>query len=55
MEVNHKGFSLLEIMITLAIGLVIFSGVLAVFVGMRTTSGETSRYGTLSGEGTFCC
>ena len=50
---KHKGFSLLEIFITLAMGLVIFAGVLAVFVGMRTTSDETSRYGMMQEKGRF--
>ncbi|REL26004.1 prepilin-type N-terminal cleavage/methylation domain-containing protein [Thalassotalea euphylliae] len=50
---KHKGFNIVEVMITLVIGLVIFSGVLSVFVGMRTTSDETSRYGILQETGRF--
>lgn len=49
----QQGFSLLEVFIALAIGLVIFAGVLSVFVGMRTTVGETSSYGELQENGRF--
>ena len=55
-QINHKyqqGFSLLEVFIALAIGLVIFAGVLSVFVGMRTTTTETSAYGELQENGRF--
>ena len=50
---KQQGFSLLELFITLSIGLVLLSGVLAVFVGMRTTSDETSRYGMMQETGRF--
>lgn len=50
---NQHGFSLLEVFITLIIGLVIFAGVLSVFVGMRTTTSETSSYGELQENGRF--
>lgn len=50
---NQNGFSLLEVFIALAIGLVIFAGVLSIFVGMRTTVGETSSYGELQENGRF--
>lgn len=53
---NYKkqhGFTLLEVFITLIIGLVIFAGVLSVFVGMRTTTSETSSYGELQENGRF--
>lgn len=50
---SQYGFSLLEIFIALAIGLVIFAGVLSVFVGMRTTTSETSSYGELQENGRF--
>ena len=50
---QQHGFSLLEVFITLIIGLVIFAGVLSVFVGMRTTTSETSGYGELQENGRF--
>lgn len=50
---NQNGFSLLEVFVALAIGLVIFAGVLSVFVGMRTTTSETSSYGELQENGRF--
>lgn len=49
----QRGFTLLEVFITLVIGLVIFSGVLSVFVGMRTTSSETTSNGELQENGRF--
>ena len=55
-EMNSKhqqGFSLLEVFVALAIGLVIFAGVLSVFVGMRTTTTETTSYGELQENGRF--
>jgi len=48
-----KGFTLVELMISLSIGLVIFAGVISVFVGMRTTTAETSSYGELQENGRF--
>lgn len=50
---NQQGFSLLEVFITLVIGLVIFAGVIGVFIGMRTTTSETSSYGELQENGRF--
>jgi type IV pilus assembly protein PilW len=47
------GFSLLEVFIALAIGLIIFAGVLSIFVGLRTTTSETSSYGELQENGRF--
>lgn len=49
----QKGFSLLEVFVALVIGLVIFAGVLSVFVGMKTTTKETSSYGELQENGRF--
>lgn len=49
----QKGFSLLELMITLSIGLVLFAGVLSVFVGMQSTVKETSSYGELQENARF--
>ncbi len=53
MNKYQKGFSLLEIFISLAIGLVIFAGVLTIFVGMKTTSTQTSSLGALQENGRF--
>lgn len=50
---KQRGFTLLEIFIALAIGLALLSGVLSVFVGMRTTSSETISYGELQENGRF--
>ena len=50
---GQKGFNLLELMISLAVGLVIFAGVLTVFVGMKTTVKETSSYGELQENARF--
>ncbi|KGJ91846.1 PilW family protein [Colwellia psychrerythraea] len=48
-----KGFTLVELMIALSIGLVLFAGVMSVFVGMRTTTVETSSFGELQENGRF--
>lgn len=48
---NQYGFTLLEVFIALVIGLVLFAGVLSIFVGMRTTVSETSSYGELQENG----
>lgn len=50
---KQQGFSLLEVFIALIIGLVIFGGVLSIFVGMKTTTKETSSYGELQENGRF--
>lgn len=50
---QQQGFSLLEIFIALSIGLVLFAGVLSVFVGLRTTVSETSSYGEMQENGRF--
>lgn len=49
----QQGFTLIEIFVALAIGLVLIAGVLSVFVGMRTTTSETSSYGELQENGRF--
>ncbi|MCW8863964.1 MAG: PilW family protein [Colwellia sp.] len=49
----QKGFTLLELFISLAVGLVLFAGVLSIFVGLKTTSSETSSAGTLQENGRF--
>ena len=48
-----KGFTLVELMVSLSIGLVLFAGVMSVFVGMRSTTTETSSYGELQENGRF--
>ena len=50
---SQHGFTLLELMISLVVGLVLFSGVLSVFVGMKTTVTETSNYGELQENARF--
>jgi type IV pilus assembly protein PilW len=50
---TQYGFSLLEVFVAMTIGLVIFAGVLSVFVGLRTTTSETSSYGELQENGRF--
>jgi len=52
-NIHQQGFSLLEVFVALAIGLVIFAGVLSVFVGMRTTVSETTSFGELQENGRF--
>lgn len=49
----QQGFTLVEVIIALSIGLVIFAGVLSVFVGMKSTTTETSNYGELQENGRF--
>ncbi len=48
-----QGFTLVELMISLSVGLVLFAGVMSIFVGMRTTTAETSSYGELQENGRF--
>ncbi|NMP30938.1 prepilin-type N-terminal cleavage/methylation domain-containing protein [Thalassotalea sp. M1531] len=50
---KHSGFTLIEIFISLAIGLVLFAGVMSIFVGLRTTTAETSSYGAVQENGRF--
>ncbi|MBU2869393.1 PilW family protein [Colwellia sp. E2M01] len=53
--VNYKvkGFTIVELMISLSVGLILFAGVMTIFVGMRTTTAETSNYGELQENGRF--
>jgi type IV pilus assembly protein PilW len=53
MKKNQQGFSLLEIIISLSVGLVLFAGVMSVFIGMRTTTAETNSLGALQENGRF--
>lgn len=50
---KQQGFSILEILISLIVGLVLLAGVLAVFVGMRSTTTETANYGEMQENGRF--
>jgi len=50
---KQYGFTILEIFIALMIGLVLLGGVLSVFVGMKTTTKETSSMGELQENGHF--
>lgn len=53
MNKNQQGFSLLEVMISLTIGLVLLVGVMSVFVGMKTTNSQTTSQGALQENGRF--
>jgi type IV pilus assembly protein PilW len=48
-----SGFTLVELLISLTLGLVLVSGVLSVFVGMRSTAMKTSTIGELQENGRF--
>ncbi len=50
---DKKGFTLVELMVALSVGLVLFAGVVTVFIGMRATTAETSSYGELQENGRF--
>lgn len=50
---SQQGLTLLELMISLSVGLMLFAGVMSIFVGMRTTTAETSSYGELQENGRF--
>ena len=50
---KQRGYTLIEIFISLAIGLALFAGILSVFVGMKTTTQETATYGELQENGRF--
>lgn len=48
---KQKGFTVVEILVSLSIGVFLFAGVSLVFVGMRTTTSETSSYGNMQETG----
>lgn len=48
---NQKGFSILEIFISLVVGIFLLGGVLATFTSMKSTSQQTSTYGLLQENG----
>ncbi len=50
---KQLGFTMIEIFIALSVGLVLLAGVLSIFVGMKTTSVETSDFGELQENGRF--
>jgi type IV pilus assembly protein PilW len=50
---SQRGYTLIEIFISLAVGLALFAGILSVFVGMKTTTKETATYGELQENGRF--
>ncbi|WP_371377887.1 PilW family protein [Thalassotalea aquiviva] len=49
----QSGFTLIEFMITLAIALFLLAGVLSVFVGMKSTTDDSTRFGELQENGRF--
>ena len=53
MKKNQKGFSLLEIILSLSVGLVLFAGIMSVLIGMRTTTQVTNSLGELQENGRF--
>lgn len=53
MKTMQRGFTLLEIMLSLTMGVVVLAGVLSVFVGVKTTTTETASYGELQENGRF--
>jgi len=53
MRKNQNGFTILEVFISLVIGLILFGGILSVFVGMKTTTKETASMGELQENGHF--
>ena len=53
MKNRQQGFTLIEIILSLSVGLVLFAGIMSVFVGMRTTTQETNSLGTLQENGRF--
>jgi len=53
MKKNQLGLTILELLISLTVGLFLFAGVLSIFVGMRTTTEETTSYGALQENARF--
>lgn len=53
MKKNQKGFSLLEIILSLSVGLLLFAGIMSVLIGMRTTTQVTNSLGELQENGRF--
>lgn len=53
MKKVQAGFSILEILIALSIGLFVIGGVLSIFVGVKTTTTDTASYGELQENARF--
>jgi type IV pilus assembly protein PilW len=53
MKKNQLGLTILELLISLTVGLFLFAGVLSIFIGMRTTTEETTSYGALQENARF--
>ena len=53
MKKRQSGFTIIEVFISLAIGLSLIAGVLSIFVSMRSTSSETTSAGELQENGRF--
>ncbi|GHG02474.1 PilW family protein [Thalassotalea marina] len=52
-EKKLAGFSMVELMVAMALGLFLVAGILSVFVDVRSTTEETSGYGELQENGRF--
>lgn len=50
---SFQGFTLVELMVAMTIGLILFAGVMSVFIGMKTTTAETSTFGEMQENGRF--
>jgi type IV pilus assembly protein PilW len=50
---KQKGFTVLELLIGLSVGIFLIGGVISAFIGMKTTSAETSSIGELQENGRF--
>ena len=50
---KQKGFTILEILIALSVGVVLIGGVISAFIGMKTTNSQTSSIGELQENGRF--
>lgn len=53
MRIKQAGFSIIEIFVSLVVGLFLLAGVMATFVSMRTTTTETTTFGELQENGRF--
>ena len=51
--IYQKGFTLVEVLISLTVGLMLFSGLLSVFVSTKITTFETATYGELQESGRY--
>lgn len=53
MKKSQQGLTILEMLIALVLGLVLFAGVISIFIGMRATTQETTSYGEMQENGRF--